>query len=166
MLLLSKYVLEYTAYHHERVPITWERSDLRRWLNHDFLNMAFTQAEQGRILSTTVINENNPEYGTLGGNTTTDKLFCLSISEYRGLRREYQIAPKYDYSGGVSGHHNVNSSLAEPEWWLRTPGGNEWDDERGKETARASFIYYRGQIMGWGSVEKEYGIRPAMWIKK
>ena len=165
MLLLSKYVLEYAAYHHEKLPITWERSDLRRWLNHDFLDMAFTQAEQGRILSTTVINENNPEYRTLGGNTTTDKLFCLSISEYRGLRREYQIAPEYDYSGIVSGHHKGNPSVAEPEWWLRTPGGFEWVDERGKESVYASFSH-SGQIMGWGSVEKEYGIRPAMWIKK
>lgn len=163
MLLLSKYVLENTAYHHERAPITWERSDLRRWLNHDFLNMAFTQAEQGRILSTTVINENNTEYGTLGGNTTTDKLFCLSISEYRGLRSEYQIAPEYDRSGNVSGHHDIPRD-DKPAWWLRTPGGDKWADERGKESVHACYVYDRS-VRSW-DVNDRYGIRPAMWIKK
>ena len=66
-LLLSKYILDCKCYSNEHKDVTWETCDLRKWLNNDFYNQAFSGSEQGKILSTNVIN-NNSKYKTKGGN--------------------------------------------------------------------------------------------------
>ncbi len=80
--LLSVYLLDGHRYHPEEMDkITWEDCELRAWLNDDFLNAAFTEAEQEHIAVTNVINEDNPIYGTPGGNDTADKIWLLSLGE-------------------------------------------------------------------------------------
>ena len=49
-LLLSKNILDTQQYNTEQVPTTWETSSIRSWLNHTFLNQAFTSEEQEKIL--------------------------------------------------------------------------------------------------------------------
>lgn len=80
-LIISKYVLDSQSYNPERVAMTWEECNLRKWLNDEFLNAAFTAAEQEQIISTTIQNPNNSSYGTDGGNDTTDHIFLLNIEE-------------------------------------------------------------------------------------
>ena len=154
MLLFSKYILDFDVYHHDRSPVTWETSDLRRWLNDTFIGIAFSKTEQARILPTTVINENNPEHHTPGGKNTTDKLFCLSISEYQKLRKEYQRAP--DHPG----------STYFWDWWLRTPGAPDVCHSCSEPTPYVSFAREEGNVSDWRADGEKYGIRPAMWIKK
>ena len=54
---------------------------MRKWLNDEFFETAFSAEEQGRIPTTLVTAEDNAEYGTEAGNDTTDKVFLLSVSE-------------------------------------------------------------------------------------
>lgn len=168
MLLLSKYVLDAAVYYHDEAPVTWERSDLRRWLNDTFLHSAFSFEDQRRILSTTVINENNRKFGTKGGNTTSDQIFCLSISEYEDLSYRYKFAESTPYAGArveYAAERNADGDLIESAyWWLRTPGGFDWDDERGKESVWASFAC-GNDVMSMGVEKRSVGVRPAMWIK-
>lgn len=95
-LLLSDVALDYKPYHTRDTSITWEKCTMRSWLNgydatsnsagrnysaDNFIDVAFTGAEQAAIRNTVVQNENNISYGTNGGNDTIDKLFLLSESE-------------------------------------------------------------------------------------
>jgi len=123
--VVADQILEYgKKYNESGVNVTWETCTLRSWLNNDFLNAAFTSAEQEAIYNTTVVNADNPSYGTSGGNNTTDKIYLLSIAEASnpdyGFNATFnrndcrRKATRTAYTGATSGAH----------WWLRSPGGN------------------------------------------
>jgi len=58
----------------------WSECSLRGWLNGEFYS-GFSAEEKSRILSTNVVNNVNPWYGTDGGQDTVDHVFLLSIEE-------------------------------------------------------------------------------------
>ena len=60
---------------------SWRECSLRRWLNQDFFQEAFSFQERTWILNTRVENPANPKYRTNGGAGTVDKIFLLSIGE-------------------------------------------------------------------------------------
>ena len=74
--LVSKYILDCKCYNDLRENTTWETCSLRNWLNNEFYNMAFSNDEKKRIVSKIIVNEKNYEFGTDGGNSTEDKVFC------------------------------------------------------------------------------------------
>ena len=80
VLIITEYVISQQPFHHTEEPITWETSDIRRYLNSDFFDR-FSQQDQSRIATTAVINNNNPLFGTHGGNDTYDRIFLLCIEE-------------------------------------------------------------------------------------
>lgn len=81
VLLVSRYVLDARQYDPNMASITWGSSDLRIWLNTDFLNTAFTPKEQKSVLEVTNENLANEYYGTDAGNETNEKVFILSTKE-------------------------------------------------------------------------------------
>ncbi len=151
-LLLSDVALDYKTYHSNRTTVTWEKSTIRSWLNgydstsnsagenysvSNFIDVAFTGAEQAAIRNTAVKNKNNISYETNGGNDTIDKLFLLSESEtgvtdeaagygfvknqstYDEARRCQSSA--YAKAVGLSGSTNTGYE-GNVRWWLRSPG--------------------------------------------
>ena len=50
-------------------------------MNEEFLNGAFSQREQKIIETSYLTTENNPTYGTSGGEETADKVYILSQAE-------------------------------------------------------------------------------------
>ena len=50
-ILISEYILDCKRYHNELVDTSWQKSDLRNWLNHHFYNNAFSIEEQKMIQS-------------------------------------------------------------------------------------------------------------------
>ncbi len=162
MLVISKYGLDAKAYNDESRIKTWEDSTIRKWLNDDFFNEAFSYIERERIQNTKVIAEDNPQYGTKAGNDTEDKIFLLSISE-----AEKYLSFKEDRVCAVSEYAKANGNYTDqgfPEidgkmvWmsWLRSPGARFGDFA---STTYEGFISYGGGIGGeW------LAIRPAMWI--
>ena len=154
MLLLSKYVLDAQPYNKEKKVVTWQTSDIRRWLNSDFYTTAFNNIEQKKIADTLVKTENNSEYGTDGGNDTKDKVFLLSIEEVKSLFMNGRRAKptKYAKDAGCwveEGYYSL--------WWLRSPGyyGN-----------CAVEVYGDGWINDKGSYvcSSDEGVRPALWL--
>ncbi len=98
--LVSRYVLDCRPYNTVDTEVTWESCTLRGWLNNEFLNHAFTQTEQGLINTTNVANPDNPYYGTPGGNSTSDRIFLLSVEE---VRSHYSFNSWYEeYQYGYS----------------------------------------------------------------
>ena len=144
-LLLSKYLLTSHVYNDENVDITWENCTMRKWLNSEYINTIFSKKEQGSILTTDVINNDNAQYGTKGGNNTKDKLFLLSIDE---VNKYFSSANQRvaTYKGGSS-----------DSWWLRSPGNNQHG---------AAYVPYDGYLVENGYVVNNYyGVRPALWVK-
>ena len=96
--LLADVALDDQKYNtnYEDVDVTWETSSMRSWLNgygasvnqsktdyskKNFINSAFTSTQKNAIKTTSVVNNNNINYGTTGGNNTSDQVFLLSTSE-------------------------------------------------------------------------------------
>lgn len=142
-LIITEDIIEHKAYHSPGGEITWEHSTIRQYLNGDFYN-SFSTADQSRIKETNVINNDNPNYGTAGGNNTTDNIFLLSIDEAQ------------TYFADNSARIAVNTNGEASWWWLRSPGGNSYF---------AAYVGTDGGIVGNGSlVGYGSGVRPALWL--
>lgn len=156
MLLLSKYVLDAQPYNKKFKEVTWETSDIRRWLNSDFYITAFNDIEQSKIADTLVRTENNPEYGTAGGNDTEDKVFLLSIEEAESFfindgERKAKTT-KYAEKAGV-----VMDDERYAWWWLRSPGYN---GDFAAGVSRYGWVHRIGDHVNIIYV----GVRPALWL--
>lgn len=156
-LVISKYALDAQPYNEDWVDITWEDCTLRQWLNDDFYNSAFTAEEKANIIETTVVNEDNPDYGTEGGNNTSDNIFLLSISEaeeYFASDSQRECKPtSYAVVGGAYESSNGNCW-----WWLRSPGYTQYG---------AADVRNGGSVSEPGDyVTNDIGaVRPALWIE-
>ncbi len=160
-LVISKYALDCQPYHSDRVAMNWESSSLRKWLNEDFLKKAFTADEQKNIAATTVVNADNPSYGTDGGNDTTDKVFLLSMEEaqtYFSTNDLRKVTPTaYAFAQGARTSSQEYSSNANCGWWLRSPGYIAFS--AGCVTLHGA-VYLQGDDV-YNTI---YGVRPVMWI--
>ena len=172
LLVISKYALDCQPYNLVYAGVTWETCTLRTWLNITFLNNAFTSSERALIQKTTVKNDDNPDYGTEGGNDTKDQVFLLSIDEAL-------IYFKTDDYGsfGAYGHSSARACKATSyakaqgaftttyyeykdncSWWLRSPG---YDQYRAVDVDNQGFVFVNELVVDID----DRAVRPAMWIK-
>ncbi len=104
VLLLSEYALDVKPYHEKNENVTWQDSDIRQWLNEDFLYEVFGNPEDqlvDRVCATKLKNKKNVRYGTYAGETTRDKIFLLSWEET--FKEEYGFTRRCrTRSGGVT----------------------------------------------------------------
>ena len=152
--VISRYGLDAKLYNETDASVTWETCTLRVWLNNSFYNNAFSAAEKGRIQTTTVQNNNNPTYGTAGGNTTYDKVFLLSLSEastYFKSDSERKCYPMERIKNNIP--HKADGIC---RWWLRSPGVS---------SNRAEIIDVVGNLGTYGVTVDfaTYAVRPALW---
>ena len=68
MLVISKYALDYRNYHSAVEEVTWETSEIRKWLNNDFYGAVFDKTERATIKTVTLENTDNSDCKTDGGN--------------------------------------------------------------------------------------------------
>lgn len=183
--LLADQILDVKQYHdkdyedenengsyEEEELVTWEKSNVRFWLNNEFLQTAFSEEERNAILNTTLKNEGETdEEETAGlpfpaGENTVDKVYLPSRLEMEDT--------KYGMSSGDFGKikraatnteyaKQVNSGVNQYEtkgriWWLRAPRGYS--------------VLYDGEV-SWSAyfdslvvpIDTYYGIRPALHLK-
>lgn len=178
MLILTHEIIEQRDYHNAKESVTWENSEMRSFLNTDFLNR-FSASDQGRIQATVNRGSDNPWYSTCGGSDTLDKVFLLSLDDvvrrYFGDSSRLLDNPKtnqrYWFDRKDENNTKRTASLFDSPWWwwTRTPGKNN----------RVS-VYVHGDgnigIQGNGvsqtsfntlhprTKSNEGGVRPAMWI--
>ena len=156
-LVISKYALDCQQYNTSYTDVTWETCTLRKWLNSNFINSAFTADEKAMIPTVTVSADKNPIYSTKPGNATQDQVFLLSITEankYFSSDSARQCKPtEYAVAGGAY----VNSSNGNCWWWLRSPGYNQ---------NRAAIVNYYGDVYELGLIVDydNNAVRPALWI--
>lgn len=157
-MLISKYCLDAHAYNTEFVKMTWSKCTLRAWMNDTMLNELFTADEQAKIVPVTIKNANNPNYGTFGGEDTTDKIFLLSIAEAYAFFPEQAGRQAEPTAYAVAQGVYVSEKTGKTWWWLRSPGVRPID----AEGVRAD-----GRISGYGSrdVYRPSGaLRPVVWV--
>lgn len=184
-LLLADKALDDQRYNTAYTSITWEKSTIRSWLNgydaygtdytqKNFINSAFSSSEQSAIKTAEVINDNNIQFGTAGGNDTEDKVFLLAESDVwntdkavsHGFNRAYSAYDKArrskstTYAKAMGTWSNTDSEYAgNCWWWLRSPGSY---------SKSAAYAYHIGAVSTYGySVDDDdgnHGVRPALYL--
>lgn len=155
----------------------YENSSIRKWLNNDFYNTAFSLIEQDKIKITNINNDGYKTsigivgYEALDSNETSDKIFLLSFNEAksvlygfdenslnkdlirRALGSDYaKIQGLFVYDTRLGVEYEGNSS-----WYLRSPGFASWS---------CCLVNGVGDINYDGSVDDAFeGIRPALIFK-
>ena len=174
-LVISEKVLSQRQWHYEQRLLTWEPSDMRRYLNGPFFDNTFTEEEKAFIVETRVINNMNPWFGSAGiGADTMDRVFLLSLEEVvqyfgdSGMLSENAGRPASSISIAITDEYNlariataIDSDVV-PWWWLRTPGRavNSLVD------ASATIVTGGGDILPYGIyLVTEGGVRPALWVR-
>lgn len=175
LLLLSRYCIACRAYHTPVGDTTWEGSRLRAYLNDNFYEDAFDDAERSLIRPTVNENTGNDLLHIDGGPDTGDRVFLLSGQEYsvyfqqedaRWLIARAEPTPQAVLEGiYVSGRDPKDrEDLQEGQegysrWWLRGPGN---------EAYSALFVEEDGEIFEGGAavdIDYIYGLRPALWVR-
>ena len=177
-LLLSKCGLDAKPYNEStsiyrprETATTWEQCSLRKWLNKDFYQAAFSDDEQGRILTTEVDNsdaQRNKEWDTDGGENTADKIFLLSHYEVFKKYKQYLmnndaaecIVTPYAIKRGAYYYtgYQTDGKLT-GVWWLRSPGSQQNCAEYMAYIVRD--IKAETNTADWSSV----CVRPALWME-
>ena len=152
--LLSDVILDKQAYNTDFEYITWEASSLRTWLNGEFINRAFSDKEKEKINITEIVNQDNPDYRTEGGNNTSDKIFLLSLSEVS----EQQDGEKYGFlDDRMRACENSTFSEVFSWWWLRSPGRY---NEDATVVSKYGWVRRKGRKVN----KKNDGVRPALHL--
>ena len=156
-LVVSKYALDCKQYNTSNANVTWETCTLRKWLNTDFINSAFSSDEKAKIPTVTVSADKNPGYSANPGNATQDQVFLLSITEankYFNSNGARQCEPTdYAVANGAWESDSGNSCW----WWLRSPGVTQYS---------AAYVFCGGGVTesGDGVDIGTSAVRPALWI--
>lgn len=147
--------------------VTWETSGIRKWLNNDFYNSAFSDIEKESIIKTYLENKDfdwnmfGSSYHTDGGNNTYDNVFNLSLEEVNNKAYGFVSNDPDDnifYSDTRYAEETVyvsESAIIDNLWWLRTPGVNYLPCVINEEAPR--YI--------WFSQGDDFGVRPAIKIE-
>lgn len=123
-------------YNDEEIDVTWESSQIRKYLNSDYIKKIFCEEEVANLLQTVVITSDNLKYKTKGGNQTQDKLYILNSDE-------------------VIKYESVLTNTVKKSSWLRSPGGLQC----------AVSIYNGKELNGYGhlaTMEHVYAY-PVFW---
>lgn len=154
--VISEFGLEVREYNHKWALMTWEKCDLRAWLNGPFYEETFSEEEKKAIETVTVTADQNPGFETDPGNDVQDKIYLLSIIE----------AGKY-FSGNEDRRcfptpHCASKTVRDEDgccwWWLRSQGYIFY---------HAANISPAGEINDAGN-NNNYGTRtarPVMWVR-
>ena len=155
--MISKHIIDRQKFNNESENTCWEKCTLRAWLNNDFYSTAFSNQEKSKILTASIQNTKNSQYGTSSGSNTYDKVFLLSADEANkyfdsSAKTRCQVT-LYAKNRGV-----YCDAAYFGYWWLRTTG---------EKSENATYIFYTGGVstMGYAANGTIFGVRPAMWIE-
>ncbi len=162
-LLITDKLIDCVRYHETDTKVTWETCSLRRWMNNEFINKAFSSSEQMLIVTVTIPNQKSGIFGLKEGNSTSDKIFALSINEakkYFHNDNDRMAAPTgYAKKQGCWTRDNYSLPTGEKTgwWWLRSPGYRSYN---------AASVGNYGHIDqgGYYVRSRKVVVRPAFWL--
>ncbi len=158
MLLLCDYCIDALPYDSYGDNVTWADSEIREWLNNDFVDTAFNGDPYGFLWY--IYNSTSDGYTKAdGGDNTNDGVFLLSINEVKkylpDMKSRRATVTEYAKQQGAScGENNYG------RWWLRSPGFSQ-DMAAYIEGGMLSGLIMRvGEAVECNSI----CVRPAIWI--
>ena len=138
LFLITDQAIDCKSYHETEDNITWEKCNLRTWLNGNFYASAFDENEQSAIVEQELVNEDNAYEYTDGGNDTKDKVYLLSLSDacdpvygycsspFTGSASRWQQPTDYTFVRGAYTYSSNNTGGNQNcWWWIRTPGESQ-----------------------------------------
>ena len=169
-LLLSKYILDARAYNVEDVDVDWEKSTLREYLNNEFYNIAFSNAEKKKIISDRLNNNVKKDVGLVEKSDTEDKVYLLSIADVEKYFYKTDGDNKFIKSLATKKQDDIDINIKVNEnknaWYF----GNSafWLRSEGLYSDDAAFVNYNGNVStnGINVAYAEMGVRPVIRIKK
>jgi len=175
VLLLYNGIWERRSYNETMRYITWENSDLRNYLNNEFLRN-FPRRYRSRIVELEIHNSPNPWFDTLGGSATTDMVFILSVDEVvRFFGDSGQLGDRPNEAFYIYDDYN-RFRIAEQRrghdrgtlaWWLRTPAENGSNVSFVSNTGVIqlhTYPYFPPHTSSNITNSSHFGVRPAFWI--
>lgn len=157
-LLTVKKCLASRLFHTQPPYPTWEKSDMRSWLNGEFIETVFTPEERELLVPTEIYNDASQDCrnGRDGGPTTRDRVFLFSYREARDYFKDYE-----DRRCSLTLLAKAQGGYADNEgdccWWLRSPGSS--DDTVGFVSYGGSYSY--DKVVNFRGMS----VRPAVWVK-
>lgn len=140
VLLVSEKTIGLAQYNNKLENITWKDCTLRKWLNEQFFEEAFSKQEKKFIKLTKVVNNSGQN---ARNKCTNDFIFCLTIDEVKG----YFAKDSYRSALGMDGEKN--------NWWLRSTAYG----------CVAPDVAYDGTIYESGCMVTDLcAVRPALWV--
>lgn len=151
----------------------YKDSEIRFWLNDTFLNDAFSEEEQERIIVTEVDNSvksTGYKSNEFACENTFDKIFLMSHADISKSQYGFNVyfcedknrhRKASDFARATGAYFSTEGGLyANSYWWLRSPG-----DNRSHGRVRVVFpdgvtdysYYYPNSDYG--------GVVPALWVK-
>ena len=168
----SRYAYFNDFFSYKNYASDYETSSIRKWLNEDFYNIAFTDSEKKEISITTLNNDGyytsngTTGYEELDSNETKDKIFLLSYNEVKNSKfgfnpssSAYDVArfgkgSDYAQSQGLYKYRSSGSPYnGNSCWLLRSPGDYSYNC-----CIVGSFGCYNNNFVYDTSV----GVRPAL----
>lgn len=168
--------------YNKAIGATWEQSSLRQWLNTEFYDGLSAELAE-HVVPARIATNDNPVFGTYGGEDTEDRVFLLSVEE----ASEY-FATDADRKASLSFESETNAAIKDQygldardefgdggRWWLRSPGsypssgayvgasGSTGYDPAADSSDASVFDGISGT-----QVDDDYGfvgVRPAMWVQ-
>ena len=164
-LIITEKIVEQRAYHNVYKDTTWKDCEIRRYLNSEFYDR-FEDANKSRIIQASVINPDNPWYGTKAGEDVQDNIFLLSLDE---VCRYFGDSTEKLYNRGNNRYWKKNDKNNSKRmavfgnmyfwWWLRSPG---------RHNRLAAYVHGTDGCVGVNGnniTNSNGGIRPALWLK-
>ncbi|MCR5662437.1 MAG: DUF6273 domain-containing protein [bacterium] len=185
LLLYSKYCLDCRPYQNKKPFTDWKNCSLRKWLNNDFYNKAFSKQEREKIQTVEIrpdwnkfFNDNIAEVGKdsffktlspreMKGPVSLDKVFIFASPELR-----YLDLDKGSYKTGKSIYKEVPTPYAVSRGaYLRGDTCWDWSRENyggfGHELSPEDFIVSKPAVGGYGNFYADSAmvtVRPAILV--
>jgi hypothetical protein len=160
-LLLADRVIGTGPYNKAQVGMTWERCDLRRWLNGVF-KYSLGEAFARRIVRVKVDNGPSPIWSDVdGGKETVDSFYLLSMSELATHLAGVESPDWPKLRNGLwkdDRFRAYDESGSRAWWWLRSPG---------HDADTAAGVSSGGNLRdgGDGVSASSGGVRPAFTLR-
>ena len=188
LVLLSKDVLETKKFNEKNEPTTWAESDIRKWLNSEFLDKAFSEEERAMLFDKDLPNDDGVhsfDYAYLLSKDEAYSHFGIGTEILQNDYESYQKKCEYLLN-------NVDERIyAKPSAYVLKNGGYEWTKENSEKMMQfnsvdvskangnttwwlrsftdgrnaAFYIDAMGDVEASVYVNTEIGIRPAINVK-
>ena len=171
-LLIADRMPDVYPFNNEAVDVNWEQSALRKWLNDEFLNRAFSTEDQAAILVTALENAPNFYFNTYSGPATIDKVFVLSENEVfaTDAAKSYGFYPGDEVNDKARRFTSTMYAKCRGAWWSSSSnnlGNSFWSTRtNGYTMANTTFVGDAGDIYNRGIAVtcNDMGIVPAMTV--